>query len=87
MKKKIRICLEIKGMDTDENGEPCNGGICFVLGDDDAEKLTGTEYVEFLQKVKIEDLLRLAFLDEHFTPSDCRLIPPEEYDCKYEAVW
>ena len=86
MGKKFRICLEIKGLGTDENGEPCNGGLCFVFGDDKAEELTGAEYDEFLQKIKIGELLRLAFLDEYFSTEDCRLISPEEYDRKYETV-
>ena len=77
MKKKIRICLEVQGLGEDELGSPCPAGVCLTLGDEDAEELTGAEYEAFLQQVKV------AFLDQQFTPADCRLITPEEYDREY----
>ena len=45
--------------------------------------MTGAEYETFLQQVKIEEVLRLACLDKLYTPADCRLITPDEYDRKY----
>lgn len=83
MKKKIRICLEVQGLGQDEFGTPCPAGVCLTLGDEDAEELTGEEYRDFMQQVKLEEVLRLTQLDQQFTPADCRLITPEEYDRKY----
>lgn len=83
MKKKIRICLEVQGLGEDECGTPCPAGVCLTLGDEDAEELTGAEYRDYMQKVKIEEVLRLACLDKLYTPADCRLITPEEYDREY----
>ena len=78
MGKKVRICLERQRLGMDENGKPCPAGICLTLGDEDGE-----EYETFLQQVKIEEVLRLACLDKLYTPADCRLITPDEYDRKY----
>ena len=36
-----------------------------------------------MQQVKLEEVLRLTLLDQQFTPADCRLITPEEYDREY----
>lgn len=83
MGKKVRICLEIQRLGMDENGKPCPAGICLTLGDEDGEEMTGAEYETFLQQVKIEEVLRLACLDKLYTPADCRLITPDEYDRKY----
>ena len=83
MRKKIRICLEVQGLGEDECGTPCPAGICLTLGDEDAEELTGAEYRDYMQQVKIEEVLRLACLDKLYTPADCRLITPEEYDREY----
>ena len=83
MKKKIRICLEVQGLGEDECGTPWPAGICLTLGDEDAEELTGAEYRDCMQQVKIEEVLRLACLDKLYTPADCRLITPEEYDREY----
>ena len=52
-------------------------------GDEDAEELTAAEYETFLQQVKIEEVLRLVCLDKLYTPADCRLMMPDEYDRKY----
>ena len=83
MKKKIRICLEVQGLGEDELGSPRPAGVCLKLGDKDAEEMTDTEYKTFLQQVKIEEVLRLVCLDKLYTPADCRLITPEEYDREY----
>lgn len=83
MGKKVRICLEIQRLGMDENGKLCPAGICLALGDEDGEEMTGAEYETFLQQVKIEEVLRLACLDKLYTPADCRLITPDEYDRKY----
>lgn len=82
--KKIRICLEVQGLGEDEHGVPCPNVVCVTLGDEDAEELTGAEYEKFLQQIKIEDVLRLALLDQYYTPADCRLITPDEYDRQCE---
>lgn len=82
-KKKIRLCLEVQGLGEDDFGTPCPAGVCLTLGDEDDEEMTGAEYETFLQQVKIEEVLRLAFLDKLYTPADCRLITPEEYDREY----
>lgn len=81
--KKIRLCLEVQGLGQDDFGTPCPAGVCLTLGDEDAEELTGAEYETFLQQVKIEEVLRLVCLDKLYTPADCRLITPDEYDQKY----
>lgn len=83
MQKKIRICLEVQGLGEDELGSPCPAGVCLKLGDEDAEELTGAEYRDFMKDIKVEEVLRLAFLDHQYTPADCRLITPEEYDREY----
>ena len=83
MQKKIRICLEVQGLGEDELGSPCPAGVCLTLGDEDAEEMTGAEYDEFIRKLNIEDVLQLLILDKEYTPADCRLITPEEYDRKY----
>lgn len=83
MQKKIRICLEVQGLGEDELGSPCPAGVCLTLGDEDAEELTGAEYDEFIRKLNIEDVLQLLILDKEYTPADCRLIMPEEYDREY----
>ena len=59
------------------------GPVRYRLIDEDAEELTGAEYRDFMQQVKIEEVLRLACLDKLYTPADCRLITPEEYDREY----
>ena len=82
--KKIRLCLEVQGLGQDEFGTPCPAGVCLTLGDEDAEELTGAEYEKFLQQIKIEDVLRLTLLDQYYTPADCRLITPDEYDRQCE---
>lgn len=84
MGKKIRICLEVQGLGEDGYGAPCPDVVCVTLGDEDAEELTGAEYEKFLQQIKIEDVLRLTFLDYYYSPSDCRLITPDEYDRQCE---
>ena len=81
--KKIRLCLEVQGLGQDDFGTPCPAGVCLTLGHEDAEEMTGAEYETFLQQVKIEEVLRLVCLDKLYTPADCRLITPEEYDRKY----
>ena len=81
--KKIRLCLEVQGLGQDDFGTPCPAGVCRTLGDEDAEEMTGAEYKTFLQQVKIEEVLRLVCLDKLYTPADCRLITPDEYDRKY----
>ena len=83
-KKKIRICLEVQGLGEDEHGAPCPNVVCVTLGDEDAEELTGAEYEAFLEEIKIEDVLRLCWLDQQFTSADCRLITPDEYDRQCE---
>ena len=83
MQKKIRICLEVQGLGEDELGSPCPAGGCLPLGDEDGEELTGAESRDFMKDIKVEEVLRLAFLDHQFTPADCRLITPEEYDREY----
>ena len=83
MQKKIRICLEVQGLGEDELGSPCPAGVCLTQGDEDAEELTGAEYRDFMKDIKVEEVLRLAFLVHQFTPADCRLITPEEYDREY----
>ena len=77
--KKIRICLAVQGLGQDEHGVSCPNVVCVTLGDENAEELTGAEYEKFLQQVKIEDVLKLAFLDYYYSPSDCRLITLDEY--------
>ena len=81
--KKIRLCLEVQGLGQDDFGTPCPAGVCLTLGDEDAEEMTAAEYETFLQQVKIEEVLRLVCLDKLYTPADCRLITPDEYDRKY----
>ena len=83
MQKKIRICLEVQGLGEDDLGTPCPAGVCLTLGDEDTEELTGAEYRDFMKDIKVEEVLRLAFLDHQYTASDCRLITPEEYDREY----
>ena len=81
--KKIRLCLEVQGLGQDDFGTPCPAGVCLTLGDEDAEEMTDAEYKTFLQQVKIEEVLRLVCLDKLYTPADCRLITPDEYDREY----
>ena len=81
--KKIRLCLEVQGLGQDDLGTPCPAGVCLTLGDEDAEEMTGAEYETFLQQINIEEVLRLVCLDKLYTPADCRLITPDEYDRKY----
>lgn len=81
--KKIRVCLEVQGLGEDDFGTPCPAGVCLTLGDEDAEEMTAAEYETFLPQVKIEEVLRLVCLDKLYTPADCRLITPDEYDRKY----
>ena len=83
MEKKIRICLEVQGLGEDEFGTPCPAGVCLQFGDDAAEEMTGEEYRDYIQQVKVEHVLAVAMLDHQFAPADCRLITPEEYDRKY----
>lgn len=83
MQKKIRICLEVQGLGEDELGSPCPAGVFLTLGNEDAEELTGAEYRDFMKEIKVEEVLRLVFLDHQYTPADCRLITPEEYDREY----
>ena len=81
--KKIRLCLEVQGLGQDDLGTLCPAGVCLTLGDEDAEEMTGAEYETFLQQINIEEVLRLVCLDKLYTPADCRLITPDEYDRKY----
>ena len=81
--KKIRLCLEVQGLGQDDFGTPCPAGVCLTLGDEDAEEMTGAEYRDFMKKIKVEEVLRLVCLDKLYTPADCRLITPDEYDRKY----
>ncbi len=81
--KKIRLCLEVQGLGQDDLGTSCPAGVCLTLGDEDAEEMTGAEYETFLQQINIEEVLRLVCLDKLYTPADCRLITPDEYDRKY----
>lgn len=82
-RKKIRLCLEVQGLGQDDFGTPCPAGVCLTLGDEDAEEMTGAEYEAFLQQVNVEEVLRLVCLDKLYTPADCRLITPDEYDREY----
>lgn len=81
--KKIRICMEIQGLGRDETGAPCPGGVCVTLGDDNAEEITGEEYRKMMEKVNMQDILGMTWLDAHYKPEDCRLITPEEYEREY----
>lgn len=73
----------MQGLGEDEFGTPCPAGVCLQFGDDGAEEMTGEEYRDYIQQVKVEHVLAVAMLDHQFTPADCRLITPEEYDRKY----
>ena len=81
--KKYRICCEIEGLAEDENGNPCPGGLCLTLGEDTDPEATPEEYAELVDRISIEGVLKAAMLDGLYTPADCRLISPEEYDQKY----
>ena len=81
--KKLRICLEVPGLAEDENGQPCPGGVCLTLGDDNAEEITGEAYRNLMKEINIAGILRMACLDGFCRPEDCRLLTPEEYDEKY----
>ncbi len=81
--KKLRICLEIHGLAESESGEPCPGGLCLTVGDDNAEEITGKDYRSLMDEINIEGVLKTACLDGIFQPEDCRLLMPEEYDKKY----
>ena len=81
--KKVRICLEIQGLDQDEHGVPCPGGLCLTIGDEEAPEISGEEYQQLTKTVSIPGILSAAFLEGLYRPENCRIIPPEEYDRKY----
>lgn len=81
--KKYRICFEIEGLAEDENGKPYPGGLCLTLGEDTDPEATPEEYAALMECVNISAVLAIAMLDGLYTPADCRLISPEEYDRKY----
>lgn len=81
--KKLRICLEVPGLAEDESGEPCPGGVCLTIGDDNAEEITGDAYLSLMKEINIAEVLKMACLDGLCKPEDCRLLTPGEYDEKY----
>ena len=81
--KKTRICLEIQGLVKDKNGNPYPGGLCLTLGENADPEPTAAEYAELVDQISIEGVLKAAMLDGLYTPADCRLITPEEYDREY----
>lgn len=80
--KEVRICMEIFGLGIDEDGNPCYGGVCSNFGKVPEERFQET-YDQLIKRISIENFLQLLFLDSFFTPADCRIITPEEYDQKY----
>lgn len=71
-----------KALKKELNGQK-RRGLCLTLGEDTDPEATPEEYAELVDQISIEDVLKAAMLDGLYTPADCRLISPEEYDRKY----
>lgn len=81
--KKLRIFLEIQGLASGKDGEPCPGGLCVTIGEESAEEIAGEDYRKLMEQIDVAGILKVACLDGIFSPEVCRLLTPEEYDEKY----
>ena len=78
MSCRWRVCLEIDGIATDENGDSCPVGFCMDLGD----FKDPIDYDDLISKVSIPGIMKAIHLD-HLPISSVRVITPEEYDELY----
>lgn len=77
---KLRICFEVNGLATDENGTPSPAGLQLDFGD---ILLESVNYEKLTADIDIQKMLEISFLGKHIDPKDVRVITPEEYDLKY----
>lgn len=77
---EIKICLEIKDLAVDENGNHCPAGMQISLGKTEKP----IDYAELTKKINIPGILEMAALNELGVKSeDVKVITPEEYDALY----
>ena len=75
----LRVCFEINGLATDENGDPCACGLQMSFRTAEKE----IDYSELTKDINIPAVIELAMLSGVVKPEDVRVITPEEYDRLY----
>lgn len=65
--KKLRIFLEIQGLASGKDGEPCPGGLCVTVGEESAEAFAGEDYRKLMEQIDVAGILKVACLDGIFS--------------------
>lgn len=81
IKSVVRVCFEVNGIATDENGKPCPTGMQISMEKTEQD----INYAEFTKGVDISAVLKFFGMAGIVNPEDVRFITPVEYDEKYGA--